>query len=255
MRIALIETSLHWGDVNKNLNHYEELLKSVESGCRMVFLPEMFSTGFTMEPEKLEPGAIEKVPQWMSDMSVRYNIALGGSTVAAGKEGFFNRFYFCLPNGEMFYYDKRHLFRMGEEDQHYQPGKERKIFYFDGWRILPQVCYDLRFPVWSRNRGDYDLMVNVANWPSARQDVWSALLKARAIENQCYVAGVNRTGSDPNVNYAGGSVVFSPKGEILSSSSKKNSQIIYANLDLNALNHFRRKFPVWKDADEFEVKL
>lgn len=255
MKIALIESSLHWGDVRKNLNHFQELLNKLESDCKMVFLPEMFSTGFTMKPEKLEVKVIEEVPNWMIDMSVKHNVAIGGSTIAISKEGFFNRFYFCLPNGEIFHYDKRHLFRMGDEDQHYRSGIERKIFYFERWRILPQVCYDLRFPVWSRNRGDYDLLVNVANWPAARQDVWSTLLKARAIENQCYVVGVNRTGADPNVNYAGGSVVFSPKGEILSFTSKKSPKIIYANIDLDALNLFRKKFPVWKDADEFEIKL
>lgn len=253
MRIALIETALYWENIRHNLDHFHFLFDAVSPDCKMIFLPEMFSTGFTMHPEKLEEQELKKVPGWLKNMSVKYGMALGGSSVTSAGNGFFNRFYFATPDGGIDFYDKRHLFRMGEEQYHYLPGNERKIFNYADWRILPQVCYDLRFPVWSRNRNDYDLLVYVANWPAVRQDAWAALLKARAIENQCYVAGVNRSGEDPRVSYSGGSVVFSPKGEIVSYPSKENESVIYADIDLAKLRKFREKFPAWMDADDFEI--
>jgi predicted amidohydrolase len=254
MKIGIIQKELHWENVEKNLVDFEGLLQSVDSDCDVVFLPEMFSTGFTMKPSGISPDEILKVPLWLQEMSEKNGIAIGGSSIAGTSE-YFNRFYFSEPGVKMRYYDKRHLFRMGEELLHYKRGNERKIFDFRGWRILPQICYDLRFPVWNRNRCDYDIAVYVANWPAVRQDVWLTLLKARAIENQCFVAGVNRTGKDPMTVYDGGSVVFSPKGEEISFQSDSHNSILYAVVDLKELKDFREKFPAWMDADDFQILL
>ncbi|MGQ1891908.1 amidohydrolase [Thermophagus sp. OGC60D27] len=252
MKIALIETSLYWCDIDRNLKHFQNLIESVAPDCKMVLLPEMFSTGFTMQPEQLQDNNLQKVPLWFKEMAIKQSMAIGGSSVAHIHNNYYNRFYFAIPGGELHHYDKRHLFRMGEEQHHYTAGNERKVFDFENWRISPQICYDLRFPVWSRNRNDFDMLIYVANWPASRQDVWTTLLKARAIENQCYVAGVNRTGTDPQVGYAGGSVVYSPKGESVSYAADINPSIIYADINLEELNRFRQKFPAWKDADDFE---
>ncbi len=254
MKTALIQTELAWEDIPKNLSRFEAIISRIAVDCDLIVMPEMFSVGFTMNPSVFSDDMLESIPAWMKQIANDYEVALAGSSPAAGENGYYNRFYFAAPKQSIDFYNKRHLFRMGEEQKHYRAGKERKIFQFNDWRILPQVCYDLRFPVWSRNRNDYDMMICVANWPEVRQDAWTTLLKARAIENQCYVAGVNRIGSDPNVFYNGGSVVFSPKGEIISYTSEKESSVLFASFSLDELNTFREKFPVWMDADRFFLK-
>lgn len=251
MNIALVETSLHWEDIGKNLSRFNELISEASSAFDLFVLPEMFSTGFTMAPEKFSRQDLDVVPEWMKELSGKTNSAIAGSSVALDTKGYYNRFYLARPSGQIDYYDKHHLFRMGEEQKHYQAGDERKVFEFGDWRICPQVCYDLRFPVWSRNCEDYDLLIYVANWPAVRQDAWETLLKARAIENQCYVAGVNRIGSDPRIEYNGGSVVYSPKGEVISHPYQEHSSILVANPDLHSLEAFREKFPAWMDRDSF----
>lgn len=255
MKIALIEKELHWENISNNLSAFEEVMQMLDSDCKMVVLPEMFSTGFTMNPEKFSSEDLYSVPDWMKKMASQLNAGVCGSTIFRERNAFFNRFYLALPDGSLSWYDKRHLFRMSKEQKAYQSGNHRKVFEFEGWRILPQICYDLRFPVWNRNQEDYDLAIYVANWPAAREDVWSTLLKARAIENQCYVVGVNRTGADPNVAYSGGSVVFSPKGEEISQVAGDKKSIITADVQMEALNAFREKFPVWKDRDSFTLNL
>ncbi|MGM0377974.1 MAG: amidohydrolase, partial [Bacteroidota bacterium] len=224
------------------------------SAFEMFILPEMFSTGFTMSPEKFSREDLDVVPDWMKKLATETNSAIAGSSVALDENGYYNRFYLAHPSGKIDHYDKHHLFRMGEEQNHYQAGDKRKIFEFGDWRICPQVCYDLRFPVWSRNCEDYDLLIYVANWPAVRQDAWDALLKARAIENQCYVAGVNRIGSDPRLEYNGGSVVYSPKGEVISHPYQDHSSILTASPDIHSLQVFREKFPAWMDRDPFILK-
>lgn len=255
MNIALIEKELHWENIPMNLSSFEETLQKLDKGYRMVVLPEMFSTGFTMNPWKFTSKELERVPDWMNKMATTLKICVCGSSIAKDGNGYYNRFYFAFPDGALVWYDKKHLFRMGKEPEAYKAGGQRKVFDFEGWRILPQVCYDLRFPVWNRNQDDYDMAIYVANWPAARKDAWLTLLKARAIENQCYVVGVNRIGSDPNVPYDGGTVVFSPKGEEVSQMVDEEWGIISANLNLDALNDFRKKFPVWKDRDSFSLNL
>ncbi len=253
MKTALIQADLAWEDIGKNLSNFERLLSKIKTGCDLVLLPEMFSTGFTMNPSRFSDEELNNVPLWMQKIANDKGFALGGSSVAAGVNGYSNRFYFARPDADILFYDKRHLFRMGEEQNHYVAGTERKVFEYNGWRICPQICYDLRFPVWCRNRNDYDVLVFVADWPASRQDIWTSLLKARAIENQCYVIGVNRTGADPNVTYTGGSVVFSPKGEILSQNNPEIPFIVTADISLENLQSFRDKFPVWMDADGFTL--
>lgn len=253
MKISLIQTDIAWEKPDSNLTHFESILSRVDEDSELVVLPEMFPMGFSMNPASFPDDKLAEIPVWMKYMADKGGFGVMGSSIAAGANGHYNRLYFTLPGERVEFYDKRHLFRMGEEQNHYLPGQERKVFYYKGWRICPQVCYDLRFPVWSRNRNDYDLLVYVANWPAARQDAWDTLLKARAIENQCFVVGVNRTGADPRVSYAGGSVVFSPKGEVLSQASPKHSDIFTATIDLDELRTYREKFPAWMDADDFTI--
>lgn len=248
-----MQPDLHWENIDRNLRMFETLFEKLESDLSLVVLPEMFSTGFTMNPEKFSVSALKEIPRWMQMMSEKFQFAIAGSSIAQGDNGFYNRFYFASPARDVEFYNKRHLFRMSEEQNHYLPGRERRIFPLGKWHIMPQVCYDLRFPVWSRSQNDYDILIYVANWPAVRQDVWNTLLKARAIENQCYVLGVNRTGKAPGIEYQGGSVVFSPKGDIVSRVSPMNANILYADLDREKLNAFREKFPVWKDRDFFEI--
>lgn len=254
MKVTLLQPGLSWEDIEKNFLLFERLFSETEQITDMVILPEMFSTGFTMQPEKFESEELSKIPRWLQEMSDKYDFAIAGSSIAREENKFYNRFYFTTPQNDISFYDKRHLFRMGEEQDHYSAGRERKIFQYKTWRILPQVCYDLRFPVWSRNQDDYDLLIYVANWPAVRQDTWHTLLKARAIENQVYVIGVNRTGNDPRVLYEGGSVVFSPKGEVISDYIDNNFEKLSADLSMSDLNVFREKFPVWKDRDHFIIE-
>lgn len=253
MKIFLLQPDLIWENIDRNLALFEGLFDQIPGEASMVILPEMYSTGFSMNPEQFSREELEKVPLWQQKMADKYEFAIGGSSIALQKGARYNRFYFTTPGGQISFYDKRHLFRMGEEQKHYYAGNERKIFEYNGWRIMPLICYDLRFPVWSRNQNDYDLLIYVANWPAVRQDAWETLLKARAIENQCYVIGVNRTGKDPKVSYAGGSRLFSPKGEVLSSFYNNNNVIREADLDMKMLQEFREKFPVWMDRDNFSI--
>ena len=180
--------------------------------------------------------------------------AICGSLAALAADGTLrNRFYFVKPDGEFDYYDKRHLFTYGGENKHYAPGERRVVVEYKGIRFLLLTCYDLRFPVWARNRGDYDAIIITANWPESRQHVWDALTKARAIENQCYVIAANRTGCDPNCHYTGGSVIIDAKGHTVTQAKGQAAQTITADIDIEALHTFRCKFPVLDDRDEYTI--
>jgi predicted amidohydrolase len=252
LKVALLQSSLEWEAIELNLAHFQRLFSGLDPTTRLVVLPEMFATGFTMNPSKFTDEQLNRVFSWMQQESDKHQIIMAGSSIAPTQGGYHNRFMVAWPNGETAFYNKRHLFRMGEEQRHYLPGSERVIVDLDGWRACLMVCYDLRFPVWSRNRNDFDLLIYVANWPSARQEVWLTLLKARAIENQCYVIGVNRIGEDPHTSYTGGSIVFSPKGEMLCGLSGNLPGIVSTSLNWGQLEYFRERFPVWKDADKFD---
>lgn len=214
----------------------------------------MFSTGFCTQPRlAAEPLGGETLP-WMKRIAQKTDCALAGSVAVEENGNYFNRFYFVKPDGSVSQYDKRHLFTYGGEHKEFTAGDKRVIVEYKGWRILLQICYDLRFPVWSRNRNDYDLALYTANWPTPRVDAWSALLRARAIENLCYVAGINRTGTDPNCSYCGKSALLDFKGQTLEDVEPGKEALLSAELDADALRDFRKNFPALQDADRFSLE-
>ncbi|MGQ3904107.1 amidohydrolase [Mixta calida] len=250
LNLTLLQQPLVWMDGEANLAHFDSLLASL-TGRDLIVLPEMFTTGFAMEAAQ-QSLPQEQVVAWLADHARRLDAMVGGSAALQTEKGAVNRFLLVEPSGRLHSYDKRHLFRMGDEHHHYVAGERREIFTWRGWRILPQVCYDLRFPVFSRNRNDYDLALYVANWPEARSHHWQALLMARAIENQAYVAGCNRVGEDGKaLRYSGDSQIISPQGMILDRAEAHQPAILNATLSLETLNRYRDSFPAWRDADDF----
>lgn len=255
MKISALQTNIVWEDKQANLQLIAHQLANLSGQADLVVLPEMFSTGFTMNCEILAEPITGPTITALRAMASKYHLALAGSYIAREDEKCYNRGFFLTPEGAAHFYDKRHLFRMGEEGKHFAPGNNKLIVSYKGWNICLLVCYDLRFPVWSRNVGNqYDLLIYTANWPTSRRRVWDTLLPARAIENMCYVCGSNRIGTDGNhLAHNGGSCVISPKGEILAQAKDDEEEAIIQELDLDGLRMFREKFPVWKDADGFEV--
>lgn len=252
LRVSIVQSSLYWHEISANLQMFSEKLADLVGKTDLVILPEMFSTGFTMTPEAVAEDEGGSAFQWLQQQAIQLNSAICGSVVVRSSEGYHNRFYWVEPDGTSQYYDKRHLFRMAGEHEHYQAGQERLIIDYLGWRILPQVCYDLRFPVWSRNQNDYDLAIYVANWPQVRNHPWQILLQARAIENLCYVAGVNRVGLDGNnLPYSGDSAVINFKGHAQVQADPGEEVILTTTLDYQALSSFRAAFPAENDADHF----
>ncbi len=256
LKVSLIQTDIAWENKPENLARCATALAPLAGRCDVAVLPEMFSTGFSMNAEALaEPvdgETITTVKQWAKE----YGMAIAGSYIACDERGCFNRAFFITPEGEAHYYDKKHLFRMGEEGKHFLPGSERPIIHYKGWNILLLVCYDLRFPVWCRNVGnEYDLLLFVASWPEPRAQVWRSLLVARAIENLAYVCGVNRVGVDgASLRYRGDTMAIGVKGNILAEAEPMTSQTIEVELSLSDLYAFRQKFPAWKDADFFTLQ-
>ncbi|NMC37839.1 MAG: amidohydrolase [Bacteroidales bacterium] len=256
MKITLLQSDIIWEDKNQNFTRLERLLAEIPSGTDVVFMPEMFNTGFSMNPANLceKPGSVSS--DWLQKMATQYKIGIAGSYIVKEHGAYFNRWLFAAPDGNMWKYDKRHLFSPGNEHSLFSQGRERTVFTFKELRICPNVCYDLRFPVWSRCRNDYDLLINSANWPQSRRDVWITLLRARAIENQCYVAGVNRIGIDgTGISYCGDSMIIGPKGEVIASGDQDCECIISADLSLEELKDFRIKFPVLNDGDAFTLEI
>ncbi len=234
-----------------------ERLNALRGTTEIAVLPEMFSTGFSMRSRELAEPLSGTTVRMLKELADEYRLALCGSFICSERGNCYNRAFFITPEGEAYYYDKHHLFRMGNEAEHFSAGSDKLIVSYRGWNICLLVCYDLRFPVWSRNVGnEYDLLIYVANWPQTRRSVWDTLLCARALENICYVCGVNRVGTDGNkLTYNGGSVVFSAKGEALASVPDGEEGIETVSLSLTALRQLRDKFPVWKDADAFRIGL
>ncbi|MFO7940291.1 MAG: amidohydrolase [Bacteroidales bacterium] len=255
LSVHFLQSSIIWQDPEKNRLYYEHLLTTVKNTDVLVF-PEMFTTGFSMNPEELaEPHPGESLAQ-MQVWAVEKNALIVGSLMIKVQSVYYNRLYLVKPDGSFDYYDKRHLFRMGNEHEHYAAGTDRLITHWRGWRICPLICYDLRFPVWSRNRNDYDLLLYVANWPESRSGVWKTLLEARALENQAYCLGVNRVGTDGNdLTYSGDSRCISPKGEILAQAQPGKEEIVHIMLDKEELDSFRAKFPAHLDADTFHIDM
>lgn len=259
LRITLIQTDLHWEDKSANLQMLDKKLRSLPKGAEVVVLPEMFSTGFSMRPELLAETMDGDTVAWMKKTAAEKKIILTGSLIIREKDQYFNRLIWMLPNGSFGVYDKRHRFAFAGEDQHYTAGSRRLIASVKGWRINLLVCYDLRFPVWSRQSGhsgqpEYDVLIYVANWPERRNTAWKTLLRARAIENQSYVVGVNRVGKDGNdINHSGDSMVIDPLGEILY--EQPGTEDMYTiTLQKDTLESARKKFPFWKDADHFRIE-
>lgn len=256
LTITLIQSNLHWEDKQANLSMFEEKIKSIDK-TEIVILPEMFSTGFSMKPATLAETMDGTTFQWMQRMAAEKKIILTGSVIIEEDRHYYNRLIWMLPNGSFGYYDKRHLFAYGSEDQFYTAGNKRLIASAKGWKINLQVCYDLRFPVWARQQiqetPEYDLLIYVANWPQRRSIAWKTLLQARAIENQCFVAGLNRVGNDgDNIYHAGDSMVIDPLGEILYQKSDEED-VFTITLDKEKIETVRNKFPFWKDADSFMI--
>jgi omega-amidase len=255
LKVTLVQPDMIWKSPRENLEKYTELLMVSEQPTDLVLLPEMFPTGFCMEPEILAENMDGDTIRWMKRTAESLNCAVAGSLIIRENRRFFNRLVFIDPNENFTWYDKRHLFRMGNEEVKFTAGLNRLIVPWKGWRICFKICYDLRFPVWSRNQDDYDILVYLANWPAARGDVWNTLLKARAIENQCYAIGVNRIGTDGNgILYAGNSMVIHPKGAVIGEIIDTVDTTKTFALSWDEIKSFREKFPVWRDRDEFEIK-
>ena len=248
MKITILQRDIEWANPSVNINRADEAIDR-NPGSDIYVLPEMFSTGFCTNPEGIVESDNSETLQWLKRKAAAIDAAIAGS-VAVTKDGkFYNRFYFVKPDGSVTHYDKKHLFTYGGEHKRFTAGNERVVVEFRGVRILLEICYDLRFPVWARNRGDYDMILYVASWPTPRVSAWSALLVARAIENQCYVAGVNRVGNDPACQYCGGSVVIDPYGKTIAACTDNLECEATATIDIEALQAFRAKFPVLNDAD------
>ncbi len=260
LEVALFQTELYWKQKDANRAMFEELIEKLEKPVDMIILPEMFTTGFTMEAEEVAEPTNFHTLKWMRQIAGQKQALVTGSIVVKEGTNYYNRLLWVYPDGSYGYYDKRHLFRMADEDAHYTMGKERKFFEWKGWKIMPQVCYDLRFPVWSRNRveGDqmaYDFVYFVANWPKPRVSAWDVLLQARAVENLAYSAGVNRIGQDGNqVPYVGHTGAYNFKGEVLGHCGDEEKSLIIT-LDKTALSNYREKFPAWLDADVFDIEV
>lgn len=254
MRIAILQTDIKWAQPYKNMAAAAELM-AANKGADLYVLPEMWSTGFITEPEREAEALQTKATlEWMEDIARSNGCAVCGSiAMRTGQGEYRNRLYFVRPDGNSFHYDKRHLFGYGGECKHYTAGNERVIAEYGGMRFLLLTCYDLRFPVWARNKGDYDAMIVTANWPESRQNVWQILLRARAIENQCYVIGANRTGADPSCSYIGRSAIIDAKGATLAQAKAKKEQCVSAEISIGRLQSFRMKFPVLEDRDIFKI--
>ncbi len=265
LTITTIQSNLIWEEKSANLRMLEKKIANIEEKTEIVILPEMFNTGFSMKPELLAESMDGETVAWMKKTSRENGVVLTGSIMIEEEGKHYNRLIWMLPNGQHGHYDKRHLFAYGGEDKHYSPGNKRLIASVKGWKINLQVCYDLRFPVWARQSPsssrreneaefEYDVLVYVANWPERRSHAWKTLLCARAIENQCYVVGVNRVGSDGNNLYhSGNSLVIDPLGQVLYHMADEED-VNTITLQKDMLDDVRSKFPFWKDADSFRIE-
>lgn len=268
LNVTIIQSDLHWEDKAANLQMFEQKINSVEHKMELVVLPEMFTTGFSMKAAELGEEMDGPTVAWMASIAATRKIVLAGSVIIKESGRYYNRLIWMLPNGEYGYYDKRHRFAYAGEDQHYSAGNKRLIASLKGWKINLMICYDLRFPVWSRQsmppfspetdgkgtvEPEYDLLLYVANWPERRIHAWKTLLQARAIENQCYVVGVNRTGKDGNeIYYSGDSMVIDAMGETMFTKAHEQS-IQTVTLEKEPLTVVRSKLPFLKDADRFLI--
>lgn len=260
LTVSVIQTALFWEDKQRNLQMLEEKIKTITERTEVIVLPEMFSTGFSMKPTLLAETMDGEGVKWMKRMSAEKRAIVTGSLIIEDNGQFFNRLIWMQPDGHYGYYNKRHLFAYANEDQYYAPGSKRLIASVKGWKINLQVCYDLRFPVWARHNfaategePEFDLLIYVANWPERRNHAWKTLLQARAIENQCFVVGVNRVGNDGNdIHHSGDSMVINPMGEVLYTKTC-DEDIHTITLQKSEVEEVRSKLPFWKDGDKFMI--
>jgi omega-amidase len=257
LTLTIIQSNLHWENKAANLAMFHDKIEGIKEKTEIVLLPEMFSTGFSMKPESLAETMDGQTVAWMKNMAAEKKIIITGSVIIRENEQYFNRLLWVLPTGESGYYDKRHLFAYAKEDNFYAAGCKRLIASAKGWKINLMICYDLRFPVWSRQTRtgpEYDMLIYVANWPQSRIQAWRKLLPARAIENQCYVVGLNRVGRDGNdIYYNGESMIIDPLGEVLYQKSDEED-IFTFTFEKQRLKEIRSKFPFLKDADNFLIE-
>ncbi len=254
LKIAIIQSDILWENIDGNLSKFESVISSIVDDVDIIVLPEMFTTGFSMHSKAFAETMNGKTIAWMTKMASKKQAHLTGSIIIKDGEKFFNRLIWMSPNGKISHYDKRHLFRMSNEQNHFSAGNNKLIVDVEGWKICPQICYDLRFPVWARNKENYDLLLYIANWPKPRIKIWQTLLQARAIENLSYTIGVNRIGEDGNgYKFSGNSIAVDYKGEITSAISDDIEKVEIVKLSYTDLHQFREKFPAHLDADDFEI--
>ena len=254
LRVTMVQAELAWHAPATNRRSLARHFRGLIGHTDLIVLPEMFTTGFTMDAEGLAETMDGETVHWLREESAAVGCAITGSIIVREGSRHYNRLLWVTPDGQLRHYDKRHLFRMADEQAHFAAGSHRLVVEWKGWRVCPLVCYDLRFPVWSRNRGDYDVLLFVANWPARRRVAWTALLKARAIENLCYAVGVNRVGKDGNgASYAGDSAAFDFLGQSLGGDHGGGDFVETVVLDGEALQKYRDKFPAHLDADDFEL--
>lgn len=271
LKISLIQADLHWENIDENLNMFSQKISAITETTDLIVLPEMFSTGFSMSPSIFAEPMSGKTVKWMAERASEKKCVVTGSFICEENGKYFNRLLWMKPDGTYTTYDKRHLFRMANEDDHYSAGENKIIVELKGWKICPLICYDLRFPVWSRNykgkeesqkskeknnpQYEYDILIYVANWPERRNHPWKTLLVARAIENQCYVVGLNRVGADGNkIEHSGDSAVINAKGEIISNIKSNQESTETVTLSFSELDNFRKSFPAILDADDFFIR-
>lgn len=255
LHIAFIQADLVWQNAAQNRKNFSEKINQINEQVDLIILPEMFTTGFSMQPQKIGDTMHGETVAWMRKIAAEKNAAIAGSVIIFENEKFYNRFLFVHPSGEINFYDKRHLFTLAGEDKVYESGKEKIIVDYKGWKICPLICYDLRFPVWARNTEDYDLLIYVASWPKTRIMAWDTLLKARAIENMCYTIGVNRVGVDANnYEYNGHSAAYDSLGGQVAETQEKQEETVVFTLDKNHISEIRNKLGFLNDRDSFEIK-
>ena len=259
LSITILQSNLVWEDTEANLNNFGSKLNQIDNPADLIVLPEMFSTGFSINPKKIAEKPDGRTFCWMQEKAVEFNCVVTGNVLIDDNGKYFNRLFWVRPDGSFDYYDKRHLFRLGEEYKVFSAGQKRVVFELNGWKVFPQICYDLRFPVWSKNRYlnnqyEFDLMIYVANWPEVRSYAWKQLLIARAIENQAYVVGVNRVGNDgKQIPHSGHSLILDFKGQILARAKPHKEETITTKISHAEMKNFREQFTVGLDWDGFEI--
>lgn len=252
--VSLIQSDLQWENPEANRNHFTKIISAISQETDLIILPEMFTTGFSMCPEKLAETSDGVSLLWMKDLARQKNCVLTGSIIIEDKGSYYNRLYWVKPDGSFSQYDKRHLFSLAHEEDYYTAGNKRLVVELKGFKIMPLICYDLRFPVWSRNDIGYDLLIYVANWPARRAFFWRQLLIGRAIENQAYVIGVNRVGEDGNqVAHSGDSVCLGPLGETIEKVTPSQQGVAHVCISRSELDRVRNKFMFLGDQDNFKI--